>query len=178
MSDDLLLYGNRIIMPDIMKTRDLERYTNGTKEFRNADYQLKTQRGGQAYQRIWTNFVSWYPECKNHAILQREPLKQTLLSNYPWERVASDLKTTSMLVIRLLFWFCGNTEAYINNFHKCHYSTESHLFSPRYLSHPSNQQWTAIYIRGDESVFINIWVHSYYQLPPLPSSKWNGWMDS
>ena len=54
MSDDLLLYGNRIIMPDIMKTRDLERYTNGTKEFRNADYQLKTQRGGQAYQRIWT----------------------------------------------------------------------------------------------------------------------------
>ena len=38
------------LISDPWKDRPLERYTKGTKESRSADYELKTQCGGQVYQ--------------------------------------------------------------------------------------------------------------------------------
>ena len=171
MSDDLLLYGSRIVVPEIMRTETLEQIHRGHQGIQKCRLRARNAVWWPGISKDIDSFVSSCAECKKHAILPREPLMQTTLPNFPWERVACDLfeleKITYILVVDYF-------SRYFNNIHKYQCNIKSCVFSPWYSNHPCNRQWATVCICRDESIFNNIWVYSQNQLPPLSSSKWIG----
>lgn len=103
ISDHLLLYGSRIVVPTTMRTETLEKIHRGHQGIQKCRLQAKNSVWWPGISKDINNFVSSCPECKKHAILPREPLISTPLPNYPWKRVACDLfelaKTTYILVV-------------------------------------------------------------------------------
>ena len=103
ISDDLLLYGSRIVVPETMRTETLEKIHRGHQGIQKCYLRAKTAVWWPGISKDINNFISSCAECKKHAILPREPLIQTPLPNFPWERIACDLfeleKTTYILVV-------------------------------------------------------------------------------
>jgi len=103
LCDDLLLFGSRIVVPETMRKVTLQKIHQGHQGIQKCRLRVKNSVWWPGVSRDMENFINSCPECQKTMSLPREPLLQTPLPTYPWEKVASDLfehkKNTYILVV-------------------------------------------------------------------------------
>ena len=103
LHDDLLLYESRIVVPDAMRLVTLQKIHQGHQGIQKCRLRVNTSVWWPGVSKDVENFVKSCPDCQKSMQLPREPLIQSPLPSYPWEKVASDLfefkKRTYILVV-------------------------------------------------------------------------------
>ena len=103
LSDNLLLYGARIVVPKSMREETLQKIHQGHQGIQQCHFRVKNSVWWLGVSKDIEALVKSCPECQKSATLSKEPLIKPPLPSYPWEKVASDLfelnKTTYLLVV-------------------------------------------------------------------------------
>ena len=105
LSDDLLLYGARIVVPKSMREETLQKIHQGHQVIQRCCLRVKNSVW-------WPALVKSCPECQKSVTIPKQPMIKSPFPSYPWEKVASDLSrfveiqklisTTSTNVITVL----------------------------------------------------------------------------
>ena len=87
----LLLYNCRIVIPTNMRLLTLEKIHSGHQGIQQCRMRVSTPVWWPGVSKAMENFVQSCPICQKTLNLSREPLINTPLPSYPWERIAADL---------------------------------------------------------------------------------------
>ena len=173
MCDNLLLYGTRIVVSEKMKLEILQKIHQGHQGIQRCRLRVNTS--------VWwpgvcRDMVQSCPECQQSAILSRKPLLQSSLPSLPWEKVPSDLfehkKCTHLLVVNYFSRFFEIEKLTSTTSSKHYHSSKSHILATWYSCYSHYQQWTSMFLRRDEAVFINLWISTHHWSPSLSLVKW------
>ena len=103
LSDNLLLYSARIVVPKSMREETLQKIHQGHQGIQRCRFRVKNSVCWPGVSKDIEALAKSCPECKKSATLSKEPLIKPPLPSYPWEKVATDLfelnKTTYLLVV-------------------------------------------------------------------------------
>jgi len=147
LCDDLLLFGSRIIVPKTMRKVTLQKIHQRHQGIQKCQLRVKKSVWWPGVSRDMENFINSCPECQKTMNLPREPLLQTPLPTYPWEKVTSDLylntrRTLSYILVVDYFsrYVCGSPEDDINNFYKYYHCFEISICSSWGTHHTGHRQ--------------------------------------
>ena len=102
VADNLLLYGNRIIVPHSMRDEILGKVHAGHQGIQRCHLRLATSVWWPGVSKEIEQFIKSCPVCMKNTRPHTEPLLQPALPRHPWEKVAADLfqlKGKSYLVV-------------------------------------------------------------------------------
>ena len=103
VGSDLLLYGTRIIVPKSLQAETMHKIHQGHQGILKCRQRVSASVWWPGVSKDMENFVKCCPDCQKSTTPPREPLLQSSLPDYPWERVATDLfelnGTTYLLVV-------------------------------------------------------------------------------
>ena len=102
VADNLLLYGNRIIVPHSMRNEILGKVHAGHQGIQRCCLRLATSVWWPGVSKEIEQFIKSCPVCMKNTRPHTEPLLQPALPRHPWEKVAADLfqlKGKSYLVV-------------------------------------------------------------------------------
>ena len=91
IADNLLLYGNRIIIPHSMRDEILRKVHAGHQEIQRCRLRLATSVWWPGISKEIEQFIKSCPVCMKNETSHTEPLLQPALPSHPWEKVAADL---------------------------------------------------------------------------------------
>ena len=91
LSNNLLLYQARIVVPSEMRQETLNRIHHGHQGIQRCKLRVAFSVWWPGVSSAIEQFVQSYPVCQKLTIPPKEPLISTTLPNYPWERIAADL---------------------------------------------------------------------------------------
>ena len=91
LSDTLLLYQSRIVIPVSMRQATLEKIHQGHQGIQHCRMRVSSSIWWPGVSREIENFVQSCPVCQKTTTPNRESLISTALPSYPWEHIASDL---------------------------------------------------------------------------------------
>ena len=100
--DNLLLYGNHIIVPHSMRDEILGKVHAGHQGIQRCRLRLATSVWWPGVSKEIEQFIKSCPVCMKNTTPHTEPLLQPALPRHPWEKVAADLfqlKGKSYLVV-------------------------------------------------------------------------------
>ena len=89
--DGLLLFNNRIVVPESLQRETLERIHAGHQGIKRCRARVTTSVWWPGVAYSIAQLVQNCRECAEHARSKREPLIATPLPDYPWQMVATDL---------------------------------------------------------------------------------------
>ena len=89
--DDLLLYDTCIVVPKSAQQEALRKVHQGHQGILKCRQKMKTGVWWPGVSKAIENIVKNCPECAKTTLPAREPLLQSTLPNFPWEKVATDL---------------------------------------------------------------------------------------
>ena len=103
VSGNLLLYNSRIVIPTTMRQQTLQKIHHGHQGIQRCRMRVFTSVWWPGVSKSIEDFIQSCPICQKTVTLLREPLINTLLPSYPWERIAADLfdlkGSTNLLVV-------------------------------------------------------------------------------
>ena len=88
---NLLLNGNRIVVPKSMQKLTLTKIHNGHLGIQRCHLRAKAAVWWPGITHQLTNFVKQCPKCAKEFTPKSEPLISTKLPSYPWQKVATDI---------------------------------------------------------------------------------------
>ena len=91
MGSDLLMYGTRIIVPKSLQAETLHKIHQGHQGILKCRQRVLNAVWWPGVSREIENLVKSCPVCQKATAPPKEPLLQSSLPDYPWERVATDL---------------------------------------------------------------------------------------
>ena len=98
-----VLYDTRIVVPTSMRQVTLGKIHQGHQGIQRCRLRMNTSVWWPGASSDIECFIKAYPEYQKTAVLYREPMLQSDLPSYPWEKVASDLfqhkNSTYILVV-------------------------------------------------------------------------------
>ena len=100
--DDLLLYGTRIVVPQSQRAETLRKIHQGHQGIQKCRQRMSTAVWWPGVTQEIEKLVKSCPVCQKTTTPAREPLLQSPLPDYPWERVATDLFELNDTVYLLL----------------------------------------------------------------------------
>ena len=89
--DNLLLYGNRIVVPHSMRDEILGKLHTGHQGIQRCRLRLATSVWWPGVSKEIEQFIKSCPECQKKTAPHTEPLLQPALPRHPWEKLATDL---------------------------------------------------------------------------------------
>ena len=89
--DNLLLYGNRIVVPHSMRDEILGKLHTGHQGIQRCRLRLATSVWWPGVSKEIEQFIKSCPECQKKTAPHTEPLLQPALWRHPWEKLAMDL---------------------------------------------------------------------------------------
>ena len=110
--NNLLLYDHRIVVPVTLQAQTLDKIHQG--------YQGIQRCRARAKKAVWwlqisnhiQNMIQSCPECVQHSTPPREPMISSILPEYPWQKVGSDLfyfkGATYLLIVDYYFALSRN----------------------------------------------------------------------
>ena len=109
LSNTLLLYQARIVIPSNMRQQTLAKIHNGHQGIQRCRLRVASSVWWPGVTNAIEQFVQSCPTCQRLTVPHREPLLTTPSPSYPWERVAADLfvlkGSTYLLVADYYFRF-------------------------------------------------------------------------
>ena len=91
LSNTLLLYQSRIVIPLSMRQETLEKIHHGHQGIQRCRLRVASSVWWPGVSSAIEQFVQSCPTCQRLTPLHREPLLITPLPSHPWERIAADL---------------------------------------------------------------------------------------
>ena len=91
MVEDLLLYGVRIVVPQNLRRTTLQKIHNGHQGFQKCYQRISTSVWWPGISKDLERFIKECLMCLKTMPVPTEPLLQSPLPKYPWQKVASDL---------------------------------------------------------------------------------------
>ena len=91
IGEDLLLYGNRLVVPRQMQAETLRKLHQGHQGIQRCRLRANISVWWPGIARQIYDFISQCPECCKDASPRREPLMPTPLPEFPWQKAATDL---------------------------------------------------------------------------------------
>lgn len=88
---NLLLYRNRIVIPEALQTVTLQKLHQGHQGITRCRLRANYSVWWPGLSKRINDLVQKCPECRKDATSQREPLLPTKLPDYPWQRVGTDM---------------------------------------------------------------------------------------
>ena len=90
IADNLLLYGNRIIIPHSMRDEILRKVHAGHQGIKRCRLRLATPVWWPGVSKEIEQFIKLCPVCMKNTTSHTEPLLQPALPSHPWEKIAAD----------------------------------------------------------------------------------------
>ena len=101
--NNLLLFGNRIVIPEKLRTQTLQKIHYGHQGLQWCRQRVSSAVWWPGIAKHVESFIKSCPECMKTTPTPTQPLLQVPLPSYPWERIAADLfelkKTSYLLVV-------------------------------------------------------------------------------
>lgn len=91
LCDDLLLHGGRIVIAQALQEETLKKIHQGHQGMQKCRQRVMSSVWWPGVMKRMEQFVTSCPHCLKNRQPSREPLMQSQLPDYPWERVATDL---------------------------------------------------------------------------------------
>jgi transposase InsO family protein len=91
ISNNLLLYGRRIVVPKSLQRETLRKIHDGHQGIQRSQLRARCSIWWPGMGAQIKNFVESCPTCVRNYTPRHEPLMSTSLPDYPWQKVASDL---------------------------------------------------------------------------------------
>ena len=91
MYDNLLLYGNRIIVPSKLRKETLAKIHHGHQGIQRCQARVKTSVWWPGVSQAVEVYVKNCSHCQKRYVPPKEPLISSTLPSRPWDRVAADL---------------------------------------------------------------------------------------
>ena len=89
--NNLLLYGNRIVVPEILKRETMEKLHSGHQGITRSRLRAKLSVWWPGISGEIERYIKQCTTCSKHIKNRREPLIPTPLPEYPWQKVSTDL---------------------------------------------------------------------------------------
>ena len=91
LKDDLLLHGNRIVIPTALRKETLEKVHAGHQGIERCRLRIKYSVWWPGVTKQMTEMVQQCPVCAKEATPRKEPLLISPLPDYPWQVIGTDL---------------------------------------------------------------------------------------
>ena len=91
IGENLLLYGGRVVVPKQLQDETVCKLHQGHQGIQRCRLSAQSAVWWLGISKQLNDFVSQCPECSRDAPPQREPLITSILPDYPWQRIATDL---------------------------------------------------------------------------------------
>ena len=89
--DGLLMYGQRIVVPESLQTTTLQKLHEGHQGLTRCRLRARISVWWPGISKQLDTYIKRCPECARDAKQSKEPLIPTPLPAYPWQKVATDL---------------------------------------------------------------------------------------
>ena len=102
LKDDLLLYGNRIVIPTPLRKETLEKVHAGHQGIERCQLRVKYSVWWPGVTKQMTGMIQQCPVCAKEATPRKEPLMITPLPDYPWQVIGTvlfELKGVTYLLV-------------------------------------------------------------------------------
>ena len=102
VTDGLLLYGTRIVVPESLRKQTLTKVHQGHQGINRCRSRILSSVWWPGVTTEMEDFIKQCPQCQKSTTPPVEPMMETPLPNHPWERVAADLfelKGTNYIVV-------------------------------------------------------------------------------
>ena len=91
IGENLLLYGGRVVVPKQLQDETVCKLHQGHQGIQRCRLRAQSAVWWPGISKQLNDFVSQCPECSRDAPPQKEPLITSILPDYPWQRIATDL---------------------------------------------------------------------------------------
>ena len=101
-TNNLLLYGNRIIVPESLREQTLQKIHSGHQGIQRCRLRAKTSVWWPGISKDIENMVRLCHTCAKNTPSRKQPMIMTQLPEYPWQKIATDLfqlKNTTYLIV-------------------------------------------------------------------------------
>ena len=91
IGENLLLYGGRVVVPKQLQDETVCKLHLGHQGIQRCRLRAQSDVWWPGISKQLNDFVSQCPECSRDAPPQKEPLITSILPDYPWQRIATDI---------------------------------------------------------------------------------------
>ena len=128
LDNELLLYGNRIVVPSALQKDTIEKIHFVHQGIERCQQRVRSSVWWPGVSAQIKQKVLQCQECTKSRRVKREPLMSTPLPDYPWQLVATDLFELNMCWLLIIFRISSGHQTLIHHMSCCHRSLQITIF--------------------------------------------------